>query len=161
MNNIVSRTIPTYYSKQNQILSLEEREKERKERTGRKPGTEFGGTPDELRIPLSIFTAVTLLHCCPAAIHKDNNARKDQWNFSCLTSVGGDFTGGTFCLLEHGLRVPVKPGDILIAQTTKEWHCNLTPVEGKKYSIVAYYANQIANPLLTEKWRRKQLNAKK
>jgi hypothetical protein len=43
----------------------------------------------------------------------------------------------------------------------KEWHCNLTPVEGKKYSIVAYYFKEIANPVLTEKWRKKHENAKK
>jgi hypothetical protein len=156
MNNIFSRTIPTYYSQQNQILSLEKRVKERDERKGRKPGTEFGGTPEELRIPLSVFTTATLLRSCPAAIHKDNNARKDQTSFSCLTTVGRNFKGGSFCFLEYGLRVPVRPGDILIGQTTKEWHCNLTPVEGKKYSIVAYYFKEIANPLLTEKWRKKQ-----
>lgn len=156
MNSIFSRTIPTYYSKQNHILSLEKRVKERQERTGRKPGTEFGGTPDELRIPLSVFTTITLLRNCPAAIHKDNNARKDQSSFSCLTTVGENFTGGTFCLLEPGLRIPVKPGDVLIAQTTKMWHCNLTPVQGKKYSVVAYSFKEIANPVLTEKWRKKQ-----
>ena len=122
---------------------------------------EFGGIQQELRHFVTSFSNVTLLRSCPAAIHKDQgNARKNQTSFTCLTSVGrrdkkGEvvFSGGTFCLIEYGIKIPVRPGDILIAQTTREWHCNVKPVKGVKYSIVCYYRRRLADPNLKPgKW---------
>jgi hypothetical protein len=109
---------------------------------------DYGGISEQFRLLLTAFSVATLLKSCPAAIHKDSgNARKDQTSFGCLTSIGdGEFAGGEFCLLEYGLRIPVQPGDLLIAQTGREWHTNLTPVRGTKYSIVTYYRKGTGNP---------------
>ena len=55
-------------------------------------------------------------------------------------------------MIEYGIKIPVKPGDLLIAQTTREWHCNTTPVAGIKYSLVCYYHKLLAKPT----WRTKE-----
>ena len=47
-------------------------------------------------------------------------------------------TGGELCFPEYALKVPVKPGDLLIAATSREWHCNLSAVKGLKFSVVCY-----------------------
>jgi len=152
MDACFARTLPAYHALHNRPKSLTQRRAEM-----RKPKQpEYGGIPKRFRQFLTAFSTVTLLRSCPAAIHKDGgNARADQTSFTCLTSVGRrkedgeiDFSGGTFCLIEYGYKIPVKPGDIFIAQTTREWHYNTTPVEGTKYSIVCYYRRGLANPKL-------------
>ena len=106
-----------------------------------------------LRLWVTSYSASTLLRSCPASIHKDRNANLDQTNFACLTSVGKlkengepEFSGGSFCLIEYGIRIPINPGDIFIGQTTREWHCNLDPVVGTKYSVICYYHPRAAKP---------------
>jgi hypothetical protein len=90
-------------------------------------------------------STVTMLRSCPAALHTDPNG--SRLGLACMTSIGGsEYTGGTFCLLEYGIQIPVQPGDLLIAATAREWHCNLTPVQGEKYSIVCYYRTGVDNP---------------
>lgn len=137
-----SRVLPNYFGLHNSP------------RTHAGPLPDFGGIPDYLRqwfMPVNAttpFSTVTLLRSCPASIHKDRNARKDQHNFACLTSLGSDFKGGRFCLIEYGMKVPVRPGDLFIAQTTREWHYNVDPVIGVKYSIICYYQRRLANPKL-------------
>lgn len=152
MNAIYSRTLSVYFGKINKMLPEDKRweiwHKQNKERP------EYGGCLEKLRVLGTAFSTVTLLKSCPAAIHKDvTNARKDQSSFTCLTTIReDDFKGGgEFCLIEYGLKIPVKPGDILIAQTTRDWHTNLTPVQGTKYSVVAYYKRGLANP--NKEWR--------
>jgi hypothetical protein len=121
---------------------------------GAKAGPEpaHGGLPDYLRNWLgpensdSIFSTLTLLRSCPASIHKDRNANKDQHNFACLTSLDSGFSGGRFCLIEYGIGVPIQPGDLFIGQTTREWHYNTTPVSGKKYSMIGYFHPRLVNP---------------
>lgn len=56
------------------------------------------------------------------------------------------YAGGAFCLLEYGIQIPLQPGDLLITATAREWHRNVTPVQGEKYSIVAYYRTGVDNP---------------
>jgi hypothetical protein len=93
------------------------------------------------------------------AVHKDGgNARKDQTSFTCLTTVRDeDFKGGgEFCFPEYGLLIPVKPGDILIGQTTREWHYNISSVQGTKYSMVAYYRRNLANPKMWDTLRKRR-----
>jgi hypothetical protein len=145
MDACFARTLPAYYSLQNRPKSIAERNAE----LGKQKQPEFGGISQEFRHFLTAFSTITLLRSCPSAIHKDGgNARADQTSFTCLTSVGSGFKGGTFCLIEYGIKIPVRPGDILIAQTTREWHYNTTPVEGTKYSVVCYYRRGLANPKL-------------
>lgn len=163
MNTIYSRSLSLHFGEQNRPKSEEERWEERKKK-GMKPGPEYGGILKEVRIELNAFSTITCLKSCPAAIHTDSgNASKDQTSFTCLTTVREpDFEGGgEFCFIEYGLKVPVKPGDILIGQTTREWHLNITPVRGTKYSLVAYYRRKnLANPLMWEN-RRKRDSVKK
>jgi hypothetical protein len=95
-------------------------------------------------------STITMLRSCPAALHTDPNG--SHLGLACMTSVKGtEYTGGTFCLLEYGIQVPVLPGDLLIAATAREWHCNLTPVQGEKYSIVCYYRTGVDNPKMTQR----------
>jgi hypothetical protein len=153
MNTCFARTLPAYFG----LLNRPKSPTERQEEGQKKKRPDYGGIPSDYRQFLTAFSTITLLRSCPAAIHKDGgNARQDQTSFTCLTSVGrrnenGDvaFSGGTFCLIEYGIKIPVRPGDILIAQTTREWHYNTTPVKGTKYSIVCYYRRGLANP----KWK--------
>jgi hypothetical protein len=123
------------------------------------PLPDYGGIPRELRNWLgpengdAMFSTLTLLRSCPASVHKDRNANKDQHNFACLTSLGDKdkkgklkFSGGRFCLIEYGLEIPILPGDLFIGQTTREWHYNTTPVTGVKYSMIGYYQPRLAKP---------------
>lgn len=90
-------------------------------------------------------STVTILRSCPAALHTDPNGSK--LGLACMTSIRGtEYAGGAFCLLEYGIQIPVQPGDLLIAATAREWHCNVTPVQGEKYSIVCYYRTGVDNP---------------
>lgn len=144
MDACFARTLPLYHSIHNRPKSPEALQAEQA-----KEVKEFGGIPEKFRQFLTAFSTITLLRSCPASIHKDaGNARKDQSSFTCLTSIGDKFSGGTFALLEYGYKIPVKPGDIFIAQTTREWHYNTTPVKGTKYSIICYYRRGLANPNL-------------
>lgn len=136
LNKIFKLVLPNQWAAQNTPKSMREKLLEKDKKDSR-----WGGIPWRFRIFLTAFSNITLLKSCPASVHKDSNGRSAIPNFSCLTSIGGkeDFKGGTFCLLEYGLKVPVTPGDILICQSTREWHTNIGPVEGLKFSIVAYY----------------------
>ncbi len=152
MDDCFARTLPLYHRDANVSKSPEEREAESK----RPKQPEYGGILPKFRqFFTTTFSTITLLRSCPASIHLDRNARNDQTSFTCLTSVGRrnekgevEFSGGTFCLIEYGIKIPVTPGSILIAQTTREWHYNTTPVQGTKYSIVCYYRKQLGNPKL-------------
>jgi hypothetical protein len=164
MDACFSRTLPVYFGDQNKSFSPQRRGAERRRKKAKGEGNQFGGTLERYRLPgkplahyvlpkedailWTSFADITLLHSCPAAIHLDHNGRvKDQHSFTVMTSVGQGFSGGTFCLIEYGYKIPVKPGDLLIAQTTREWHTNISPVQGEKFSVVAYSRKQLSNPV--------------
>lgn len=152
MNACFARVLPVYYRMQN--IPKSENERWAEIEANRQP--EFGGIGREFRQFLTAFSTLALLKSCPSSIHKDGgNARPDQASFTCLTSVGEldekgnpKFKGGQFCLIEYGVKIPVKPGDIFIGQTNREWHCNIGHVRGLKYSIVCYYIRSIGSPKL-------------
>ena len=82
------------------------------------------------------FTTVTVNRNLPTALHKDE---KNHPGLIAMTTVAARGTiGGEFCFPQYALKVPVKPGDLLIAATSREWHCNLSPVVGLKFSVVCY-----------------------
>jgi hypothetical protein len=146
MNACFARVLPAYYRLQNVPKTLMDRWAERETED---PKKEYGGIGQEFRQFLTSFSTIALLKSCPSSIHKDGgNARPDQASFTCLTSIGEEFSGGTFCLIEYGLKIPVKPGDLFIGQTNREWHYNTTPVKGTKYSLVCYYRRSLGNPKL-------------
>jgi len=112
LNALFARTLPKEYGEQNRLIPADFRQ--------------FG----------TAFSNAAILKSCPSAIHCDaGNAKNTDLSLTCLTTVGneGEYSGGEFCQIEYGLKIPVKPGDILIAASAREWHCNLTPVKGTKY----------------------------
>ena len=82
------------------------------------------------------FTTITVNRNCPTALHKDSYNHPGLIAMTTLAAPGT--TGGEFCFPQYALKVPVKPGDLLIAATNREWHCNLSPVVGLKFSMVCY-----------------------
>lgn len=140
MDHVFHKVLPFYGTLQNQ------REHDPEERKIL-DDPEWVNSGNYVREWLTSFSATTLLRSCPASIHKDRNANLGQTNFACLTSVGENFSGGPFCLIQHGIKIPIKPGDLFIGQTTREWHCNVDlPVVGTKYSIICYYHPRAAKP---------------
>jgi hypothetical protein len=68
-------------------------------------------------------------------VHLDTGNDPDA--MSVLTVVG-DFSGGDFCFPEYGIGIPIRPGDLLIARTNQEYHCNVGEVTGTRHSVIAY-----------------------
>jgi hypothetical protein len=143
MDLIFLIVLPGYWLHQSVPKTLAER---KRIRASLKSPKDYGGALSRWKLFGTSFSSGALLRSCPAAIHQDANAGKEISNFTCLTSCGEDVKGGTFCLIEYGIKIAVQPGDLLICQTSREWHCNLGPVTGKeKYSIVAYYQPELGN----------------
>jgi len=139
MTDWFAKTLPKQFWAQNRAIPREFRQ---------------GGT--------SAYSTVTLLKSAPAAVHVDGNGIP----YACLTSVAPEkphkYTGGTFCMVERGLSFSVQPGDLLIASTHKNHHCNLSPVINTKYSVIAYFKYQIRKTDLTstilQDWYTEQAN---
>jgi hypothetical protein len=132
LNALFARTLPREFGQQNRLIHSGLRQ--------------FG----------TAFSTVSILKSCPSAIHRDaGNAKTSQQSLTCLTVVGNkeEYNGGEFCLLEYGLKIPVRPGDVLIAATSREWHLNLTPVKGLKYSLICYFRHGLASPVRLNEWR--------
>ena len=106
MNALFARLLPAEYARQNREIPAE---------------FHLGGTA---------FSTTSILKSAPASVHKDAG---NGLSLTCMTTVSQDASGGEFCLLKFGMKVPVRPGDVLIAATCREWHVNLTPVRGTKY----------------------------
>lgn len=94
--------------------------------------------PKPLRVAGTGFTRLAVLKSAASAIHTDD---ANGPGFAAMTTLKTwpPSTGGTFCFMEFGQLISVQPGDILIANTPKFWHCNVGEIEGLKYSIVAYF----------------------
>ena len=124
MNDIYARTVPQQFGDQNKPYA--------------ENLTKTGGIHAAFRNFTTAFSTISVLRSCPAAVHVDNG---NGQGYSVLTGVRGeDFQGGgEFALIEYGLKIPVTPGDLLIGATMREWHLNLTPVRGTKYSVICYY----------------------
>ncbi len=136
MTACFARVLPNYFGMQNSsgVVHLNP-----ERRTPAGPGEKATGIQDWMRFGLSSFSTITLLRSCPASVHKDKNARRNLHNFACFTSLGSGFKGGRLCFLEYGIKIPVGPGDMFIAQSSREWHYNVDPVVGTKYSVICYY----------------------
>jgi hypothetical protein len=106
----------------------------------------------EFRAAGTTFTTVTVNRNLPTALHKDE---KNHPGLIAMTTVAAPgTTGGEFCFPQYALKVPVKPGDLLIAATSREWHCNLSPVVGLKFSVVCY-KRRLSNLLMLSTFKRK------
>lgn len=95
------------------------------------------------RLGFSPFSTLTLLRSAPSAVHVDG--RNGAGSLACMTTVKGQqsYNGGAFCLVEYGVEIRVQPGELLIAATPFHWHCNLTPVSGLKFSVIAYFKDAL------------------
>jgi hypothetical protein len=140
MNTRYARTTPVAFGDQNRPLAGQH--------------TTDGGINEEFRNFGTAFSTFSVLKSCPAAVHVD---RGNGQGYSVLSGVRGtDFEGGgNFCLIEYGIEIPMEPGDLLIGATMREWHCNLTPVRGTKYSIICYYRRGLGSIKRREGWAKK------
>lgn len=149
INTLYARTLPFYWGMQNRPVSDEARWLERARGKGKKPSPDYGGINENVRHGLTAFSTITCLKSCPSSLHTDRgNAPGGQPSFTALTTLREPSfkSGGQFCFLEYGLIIPVAPGDVLFGETTREWHLNITPVKGTKYSMVCYYRKDLGNP---------------
>jgi hypothetical protein len=141
MAGVFQRLVPKEFS----LVNSEMQAKAADPVNGRAIPVEFrlGGT--------SPFSSAALLRSAPSAVHTDG---RNGSKLACMTSVApGAYTGGKFCFVDYGVTIGVRPGDVLIATTPRDWHCNLEPVVGEKYSVVAYFKKVIAHPRLLAEYR--------
>jgi hypothetical protein len=85
---------------------------------------------------VSTASSVTFLRNAPTSIHLDSN--NSEAGLTVLTTAG-KYRGGEFLLPAYGVSIPVQPGDVLIAATHREWHCNFKLVSGLRFSIITYF----------------------
>jgi hypothetical protein len=86
----------------------------------------FWGTP---------FSTITLNHNLLFGAHRDG--RNIPGTLSCLTALGR-WTGGLLGFPRLGVSFDLRPGDLLIADTNREYHGTVGGVFGNRYSMVAY-----------------------
>jgi hypothetical protein len=110
--------------------------------------------PEPFRIAGTGYTRLAVLKSAASAIHTDH-ANGPGFGSMVTLSTFPRYTGGTFCFVEFGLQIKVQPGDILIANTPKHWHCNIGPIKGLKYSVVAYFKKLLSSQRLNDKYRAK------
>jgi hypothetical protein len=84
---------------------------------------------------VSAFSTLTLNRNLIFGAHDDRH--NVAGTLGCLTAVGS-YKGGELCFPRLGVRFDLKPGDLLIADTNKEYHGTCSSIVGERYSIVAY-----------------------
>lgn len=81
------------------------------------------------------FSSITVNKSIVFTAHEDRNNMPDT--LGALTALG-DFVGGTLVFPRFGIGADVGPRDILFADSNLEYHGNLGPIFGTRYSIVGY-----------------------
>jgi hypothetical protein len=95
------------------------------------------------RTGLEPYSTMTFLRSAPSAVHTDG--KNGAGSMACMTTVAQvkngklGYSGGRLCFPEYAVEIAVQPGDLLIAATPKNWHCNLSAVDGEKFSIITYF----------------------
>jgi hypothetical protein len=85
---------------------------------------------------VSTISTVTMLKNAPTSIHQDS--KNAEAGLTVLVTAG-KYTGGEFLFPQYGVSIPIAPGDVLIAATHREWHCNFKKVQGLRYAIIGYF----------------------
>jgi hypothetical protein len=85
------------------------------------------------------FIAIVININASSRMHRD---KKDH-NF-CLVMAIGSFTGGALAMLETGLVLPIRQGDIAVFRSGDITHFNLV-YEGKRASIVLHSDKMMTN----------------
>jgi len=81
------------------------------------------------------FSSITVNKSIVFTAHEDGRNMPDT--LGALTALG-DFVGGTLVFPRYGIGADVGPRDILFCDSNEEYHGNLGPIFGKRYSIVGY-----------------------
>ncbi len=101
------------------------------------------------------FNRLAVLKSAASAIHVDAQNGLGVGVMTTLEDPNDPYQGGVFCFVEYGITIAVKPGDILIADTPGNWHCNVGPITGTKYSIVAYSTKMLGtSQVMNDKYRK-------
>lgn len=84
LNAQFARILPAEYARQNREIPADFRQ--------------FG----------TAFSTTSILKSAPASVHKDAG---NGLSLTCMTTVAteGEYSGGEFCVLEYGLKIPVRP----------------------------------------------------
>jgi hypothetical protein len=91
------------------------------------------------------FSTITLNRNILFGAHEDGNNMPGT--MGCLTALG-DYGGGILCLPRLGAAFDIRPRDLLIADTNEEFHTNLGPIVGKRYSVVAYLHSSLETGMI-------------
>lgn len=81
-----------------------------------------------------VFSTITLNHDILFGAHKDKS--NVSGTLSCMTALG-KYQGGVLCFPRLGISFDLRPGDLLIADTNREYHGTVGGISSR-YSIVAY-----------------------
>ena len=81
------------------------------------------------------FSTITVNKSIVFGAHQDGSNIKDT--LGCITTFG-DFAGGTLVFPRFGVGADIRPRDMLVADSNTEYHGNLGPIFGTRYSIVGY-----------------------
>ena len=97
--------------------------------------------PEGVRYAGSPFTTITVNRDFKTAIHKDKG---NYSGYSVLTAspLSSVYSGGELVFPEYGVAVPMKRGDVLIADVGGLYHGN-TEFTGSRISFVVYARNNL------------------
>jgi len=88
------------------------------------------------------FSTITLNHNILFGAH--NDGRNVPGTLGCLTALG-EYAGGELCFPRLGITFDLRPGDLLIADTNREFHGTVGGIVGSRYSVVAYLHESLLN----------------
>jgi hypothetical protein len=84
--------------------------------------------------PEAPFSTITINKDSLCRSHTDH---KNSAGMSCITTFG-EFAGALLCFPRLRVAFDIQPGDVLIADTTREQHGNIGPLADHRISVVAY-----------------------
>jgi hypothetical protein len=89
------------------------------------------------------FSTITVNKSIVFGAHQDGNNIKDT--LGCIATFG-EFAGGALVFPRFGVGADIRPRDMLVADSNTEYHGNLGPTVGTRYSIVGYLHNTLLRP---------------
>jgi hypothetical protein len=97
----------------------------------KRPDLQFGGA----------FFTVAVKEGSSEVVHLDFN--DDPNNISWVVPLG-DWEGGEFCLPQLGIKIPIRPGQVLAAMTRILAHCS-APVKGFRVILTLFAEKNLLN----------------
>jgi hypothetical protein len=107
---------------------------------------EYDRILDELKIPQTVFSSITLNHNFRTATHVDANDFREGLGVLCFA---GQFEGGMFGFPEYKVCINVQQGDILLCNV-HESHCNTEIHEDDDRLSFVFYIRQSMSKCRTE-----------